>query len=263
MNLDRQVNLVLLTSHDYLFFASRDYGATARPVDFVGNYALMYAINRRVPQVRRLISGSVPNYDADLAQMSVYATPAAPISAITFERTHTKMQHGEQSLSNQVIIGKDSIPFNVDLATTRITWNSTGESLLWAMETDQVNLPKLGAYYKHRPLMSFYFYTVGGPVPRVFRLGKKHAVVRVAVHPLDVTLKEGVFSPTCPVTIADLPESTRILQGSLLTVPPSPILTDAELEGPYLEGLDERGFIHRIPQPDSSLYTSSWSEEES
>jgi CRISPR type I-D-associated protein Csc1 len=247
MGMEHQFNLVYLTCHDFLFYASRDYGASARPVSIIGNYALMYAINRKNPRVRSVVTGTTPLYDKHLRLMEIYATPALPTVSDGIE-SHPQ-------------IGSENIEFESQLGMSRITWNSTGESLLWAMEAEKINIPKVGSYYKINPLAIFYFYTIGGPVPSVIRIGKKFVPARIKVEPLDVKEKKGRFRSTCPVNVADLPADTQILGGSLLTVPPSPLLLDAELEGAYIEGTDPKGQSHRIPVPLKERFAKSWSGE--
>lgn len=245
--MERQLNLARLTCHDFLFYASRDYGASARPVSTIGNYALMYAINRKNPKVRSVVSGTTPLYDEHLPMMEIYATPASPM--------------GSGIIKGYPQIGSESIEFDSQIRMSRITWNSTGESLLWAMEAEKINIPKVGSYYKINPLATFYFYTIGGPVPSVIRIGKKLIPARIRVEPLKVKEKNGRFSSTCPVNVVDLPADTHILGGSLLTVPPSPLLLDAELEGAYIEGIDSNGKSHRIPVPLKERFAKSWPVE--
>ncbi len=247
------VNLGIMTCHDYLFYASRDYGATAKPADFIGNYALMYAMNRRTPEIRRMIDGTTPHYNEDLSRMPVYVTPAAFVDDFPHE-----VSTGQSWIKSSVLLGAMRKGHWNRGNMTRLTWNSIGESLLERMEQDNINLPKKGAYYQHPPLSSLYFYAVGESLPTVFRLGKKYSPVRASFYPLDVREKEGRFTPTCPVTVSDLPESTRILRGSLLTVPPTPTLILSELEGKYIEGKDPEGVVHRFPIPDTEKYHESW-----
>ncbi|MHA1137769.1 MAG: type I-D CRISPR-associated protein Cas5/Csc1 [Candidatus Thorarchaeota archaeon] len=245
--MEHQFNLARLTCHDFLFYASQDYGASARPVSIIGNYALMYAINRKISSVRSVVTGTTPLYDEHLPLMEIYATPASPM--------------GTGSIKGNPKIGFSNIEFNSQLEISRITWNSTGESLLWAMEAEKINIPKVGSYYKFNPLATFYFYTMGGPIPRVIRIGKKLIPARLELEPMKVKEKSGKFKSTCPVNVADLPAETQILGGSLLTVPPSPLLLNAELEGEYIEGVDSKGQSHRIPVPMKERFARSWSAE--
>jgi CRISPR type I-D-associated protein Csc1 len=240
-------NLVKLTCHDFLFYASRDYGSSARPVSIIGNYALMYALNRSVTEVRHVVAGSVPLYDDDLPLMKIYATPAFPAVG--------------GSAGAYPIIGAEIVEFERPSDVSQITWNSTGESMLWAMEREKINLPKVGSYYKINLLGTFFFYTLGEPIPNVVRIGKKFIPARLQLHPLDFIEKSGRFHSACPVNVADLPDDTLILGGSLLTVPPSPLLLNAELDGPYVEGIGKDGTVHHIPVPKRDRFRSSWPKE--
>ncbi|MHA1812514.1 MAG: type I-D CRISPR-associated protein Cas5/Csc1 [Candidatus Thorarchaeota archaeon] len=250
------VNLSLVTVHDFLFFASQDYGATARPASVIGNYSLMYAMNRSLSGVRRLASGTRPHYEEDLPLMPVYATPASPVTR--FPRPETARLASDHWSRRPVRIGDVRAGGWQDRRLVKITWNSTGESLLDKMAKDRANLPKKGAYYKHPPLTTFYFYAVGGPLPKVFRLGKKYTPVRAQYYPIAMKRREGEFEPTCPVNVIDLPPDTEILRGSILTVPPAPVLTTCRLRGVYYEGGDESGLVHRIPEPNIERFRSSW-----
>ncbi len=97
----------------------------------------------------------------------------------------------------------------------------------------------------------------------MFRVGKKYTPVRVRYLPIRVTQKVGEFEPTCPIAAVDLPSETEILHGSIITVPPAPILVASRLKGPYLEGVDEQGYVHRIPVPDVERFKVSWGAEAS
>ncbi len=254
---DIEFNLVYLTSHDYLLYASQDYGATARPVYVLNNYALMYGLNRQVREVRRLLSGNIPHYDEDLPRMPIYATPARPTHETDAFSTKSG---GFPRLERRPRVGDEFIGFEANLDLDRATWNSVGESLLWAMETAKINIPKLGVYYRLSPLVTFYFYTIGQSPPSIFRIGKKHSVARLHTVPLKGTRKSGRFRPTCPVNVIDLPDETEIIRGALITVPPAPLLFDAELDGEYIEGQDSTGTIHQIPVPNVERFASSWAE---
>ena len=157
------------------------------------------------------------------------------------------------------MIGASPTNFDSDPRTTEITWNSTGSSLLWTMPKEKINIPKTGSYHKLLPLVTFYLYTVGGQIPGVFRIGKKHTPARLHCEPIEMNLEVGRFKATCPVNVVDLPEDTEIIEGSLVTIPPSPLLVEATLKGEYLKGVDSKGLIHRIPVPNQERFRGSWS----
>jgi len=253
-----RANLVLMTCHDYLFYASQDYGATAQPSNIIGSYALMYAVNQSIPEVRRAVSGNKPHYDEDLPKMKVYATPAAFVDNFPYFHSESKTRW----LGHQVQLGGTLKQTWHRGSLEKITWNSIGESLLDKMQQDNVNIPKVGAYYKHPPMASFYFYAIGEPIPRVIRIGKKYIPARLNVNPLNFTMKTGVFKPTCPVNVADLPKKTHMRSGSILTIPPAPVLMDSELEGDYLECMDPYGVVHRFPRPKRGRFREAWKEGE-
>lgn len=249
-------NLVLMTCHDYLFYASQDYGATAQPADFIGSYALMYAVNQGIPDVRRAMSGNKPHYDEDLPKMRVYATPAAFVDDYPYLQSESQ----NRWLSRQVQLGGTLKQAWRRGALEKITWNSIGESLLDKMQQDNLNIPKVGSYYKHPPMTSFYFYTIGEPIPRIIRIGKKYTPARLNVIPLKSKEKSGIFQPTCPVNVADLPKKTKIRSGSVLMIPPTPILIASKLKGEYIECEDPYGIVHRFPRPEKGRFREAWNE---
>ena len=65
-----------LVAHDYLFFSTMGFRDT-RMTNYIGNYALMYAINRRTSDIQRNASGTSPFYEKDMPKMKIYATPAS------------------------------------------------------------------------------------------------------------------------------------------------------------------------------------------
>ena len=256
------IYLVIMTSHDYLFFASQDYGASAKPANLLNNYALMYAINRDVSPVRRVISGTQPHYEEDMPLMRTYATPAARTSDFPYDLARTAETKVGSWLSRQRMVGSRKLEDWREEGLVKITWNSIGSSLLDVMKRDNINVPKKGHYYKHQPLCGYYFYVIGDEPPDVIRLGKKYTSVRLETCEMNGEIGDGRFQPTCPVNVNDLPENTHIHQGSLLTIPPSPILVNAELEGEHIIAKDDYGYKHICPIPEKSRFASSFPENE-
>jgi CRISPR type I-D-associated protein Csc1 len=243
-----------MTCHDYLFYASQDYGAVAHSADLIGSYALMYAINRRIPEVRRAVSGNKPHYEDDLPKMRVYATPAGFVDDFPYHGTGSK----NRWLGRQIQLGGTFRKTWRRRSQEMITWNSIGEELLDKMKQDNLNIPKVGSYFKHPPMTSFYFYTVGGPIPKVIRIGKKFAPARLNTIALKSEEKSGVFQPTCPVNVVDIPKETRILGGSILMIPPAPVLVASRLEGEYLECKDPKSIVHYFPRPKKDRFKEAW-----
>ena len=187
--------------------------------------------------------------------MKIYATPAAPVNSFPYTSSTNN-----RWLEHQIQLGGPLNQSWQPASLEKITWNSVGESLLDKMQPDRLNIPKVGAYYKFPPLSSFYFYTVGGSVPSVFRIGKKYSTARLNVIALESEEKKGMFQPTCPVNVSDLPKETKIRKGSILTIPPTPLLIASELEGSYLECRDPTGIIHLIPRPKKGRFIGSWGD---
>jgi CRISPR type I-D-associated protein Csc1 len=252
------VNLAVLTCHDYLFYASQDYNSSARPSEVIGSYALMYALNRRITRVQRCVSDNVPHYDEDMEHMTTYATAAAHWSAYGPEpRASTQPSLVREGAIGVIQSGGSNLP-----ELEKMTWNSIGESLLDIMKQDNLNVPKTGVYYKLTPPTVFYFYTLGERPSSVIRIGKKLSAARIVTHQLEAAIETGEFRPTCPITVVDLPGETEILEGSIMTVPPTPVLVNSRLRGEHVRATDERGHQHRFPVPRLDRFAAAWSNQE-
>lgn len=247
------MQLVSLTCHDFFFFASHDYGSCASPENVINKYALMYALNREITEVRRLISLSTPHYLDDLPLMETYATAATSLVV----GSSTQKSGSNATPSCHPKIGHKMFTENYGDGLAGFTWNSLGETLLDSMKQDRLNLPKTGLYYKLKPLSLFHFFAIGNDLPGVIRIGKKQIPARLNKREMEMTLRRGEFSSSCPVVIADLPDDTEILSGSFLTVPPTPLLISAKLRGRYIEIRDGTKATYQIPIPSVEKFTNS------
>ena len=243
-----QIILATITPHDYFFFASKEYGAVATSTDYIGNYALMYAINVIQKSIHRAYSGTKPHYAEDFQQIEIYSTPATLLS----KSRHARMR---------VNLGDVQIPWN-ERTLTKISQNTIGESLTFGMKRIRENIPQIVEYYKHPPLNTFYTYFLGGKSPSVIRLGKKYSPCRVHQKILqDLTLESGTFRPDHPITVTDLPPETELIEGAWLYSRPTPLLLDATLKGEYYVAKDGK-HVHRIAKPFEAKYPLVFAKNE-
>lgn len=230
-----KVYLAYLTVHDFFFYVSKEL-KVGLPQRYISNTALMYALNTHVSLAQRVFSDIKPHYNEDFKLFTIYATPAVPVPTLA-------------------LVGGGTIRGGFGGNLVKITYNSVGESLAFAMEKEGINIPKIGAYYRYTPLTTFRFYVLGGKGPSVIRIGKKYIPARVSYHKLSYVKKKGVFRCSHPVSVQDL-KNGRLLSGVPLPALPYPIIEDAIIEGEYLECKGERGDRHFILLPPREVYES-------
>lgn len=242
---DKEVSKVIktyaafLSPHDFFYFASKDYGIGLTE-KAIHNTALMYALNRHIPTLQRVVSGNLPHYEEDFGLFQLYSTPAQPLSQIA-------------------VVGSKTLPWLNPEGMIRITYNTVDSPIVFCMEGPSLLrkarrglkevFPKMGSYLTFPPLSTFTFFVLGGKGSKLIRIGKKMPPARVTYR-LVKNLKEkiGRFKASHPINLLDLPPSTKFLSGYLVRMPPSPIAMDAELDGTYLEGTINRKKV-RIAKP--------------
>jgi len=236
-----KVYRVRAVPHDFLFFASKGIRKVAT-TNFIGNYALMYSLNRHVVEVQRNISGTKPHYDEDMKKFTIYATPAKLInvSKLPFlSSNHGALKEVGWKEGNQQVV---------------VTYNAVN-TITNTVETDKLNFPMIGKYTKNVPLTVFEFFAIGGNPNGVFRLGKKLTLVRYFAEPLKllkVHEKEQV-TPSHPVNIIELPKDVNIVSGTIINQIP-PLIVDATLDNvKWLECASE-GSKYNIVLPNVFLY---------
>ena len=206
--------------------------------NYVGNYALMYAINRKVSDIQRNASGTVPFYKEDMPKMSIYATPASVTS------------ESKVPLAPHTIIRWENQP------QAYITFNSVN-TITQLTETDRVNLPQIGRKAKCPPLNSFDFFAIGGNPSGVVRLGKKQVPCRVHAVTLNVErVSSDIFRPSHPVSLEDLTGLTPkdIKRAELIRQTP-PLLVNAYLKAEHYVCSDSLNTYY-IAKPDARKYRS-------
>jgi CRISPR type I-D-associated protein Csc1 len=232
---ERLVYKCRLVTHDYLFFTTIGFRDTTM-TNYIGNYALMYAINRHTPAIHRNASGTKPYYQQDLQKISIYATPASLSSGSEIPFTTDKVLVWENK-------PKVYITFNSVNTITQLT------------ETGRANLPQIGRKAKHPPLTSFDFFAIGGNPQGIVRLGKKQVACRIFTIPLEVKrMSTEIFVPSHPVNPADLTSaSPEDIERAELIYQTPPLLVNARIRAPHYVCNDEKNTFF-IVKPDPARY---------
>ncbi len=204
---DRQVYAVTLVPQDFLWFSSYDSLGISSTEAVIHNYALAYALNRFE---RAIAWDTLPRYEEDLAKMPCYCTPA---------RTN-------------------------DVVRIRITYNAVDERSQRTDSEQTMNTPMLGQRrvivpFVHRgtraePVkFSFYLFAPPGAIlPRLIRLGKKRAPVRLDYRLLtDGRLVRRTDTPTHLVNPLDV--AGRIRTFWPVSIPPNLVLDSATIENDW------------------------------
>jgi len=224
-----------LVAHDYLFFSSRGFRDTIIS-DYIENYALMYAINRNVPQIQRNASGTVPFYNQDMEKIKTYTTPA-------FALTKSKVP----------IAKKDLIDWE-NQPPAYMTFNSVN-TITQSTENSRLNLPQIGRKSKFPPLNSFQFFAIGANPSGLIRLGKKQVPCRVFAEPLCVKeFSSKTFQPSHPINIADLKElHPSVIKSGQLIKQNTALLVNAHLEADHYVCTDSTN-TYNVLKPDTRKY---------
>lgn len=226
-----------LVAHDYLFFSTMGFRDTVM-INYISNYALMYAINRCTAEVQRNASGTVPFYKQDMARMPIYTTPASPAPESSIPIHAYKMIQWE----NQPQV---YLTFNSVNTASQLT------------ETARANLPQIGRKAKYPPLNSYEFFAIGGNPSGIVRLGKKQVPCRIYTYQLNIErISLDIFQPSHPVNLDDLkswrPEDIR--NAELIKQTP-PLLINARLKAQHYV-CSEGKRQYKIAKPDGDKYSS-------
>jgi len=198
----------------------------------------MYAINRKISDIQRNASGTVPFYKEDIPKMSIYATPA-------FVASESKVP-----LAPCNIIQWENQPH------AYVTFNSVN-TITQLTETVRVNLPQIGRKAKCPPLNSFNFFAIGGNPGGVVRLGKKQVPCRIYAVPLNVDkVSSSIFHPSHPINLEDLTGwASEDIKSAELIMQTPPLLVNARLKAEHYVCSDNVN-TYRIAKPDASKYRS-------
>ncbi|PSN88302.1 type I-D CRISPR-associated protein Cas5/Csc1 [Candidatus Marsarchaeota G1 archaeon OSP_B] len=201
--------------------------------NFIGNYALMYAINTLINDVHRNASGTKPFYEEDLKRFKLYATPAKPliVSDVPFSFTKLRWNRWER---------------------VSHTFNSVYTLLQTTESSRKPNLPQIGSKEKFAPLNTFEFFVIGGAPPSLIRLGKKHAACRVHAYPLTLVKKSDseffVDHPVNPMDVSSFEQ--KIVRGDYQLQFP-PLVLNAKLRAEhYVLKQEEKTYYVLKPSPE-------------
>lgn len=227
----------VLVAHDYLFFTSTGTRHTSM-TNFIGNYALMYAINTQVNRTHRNASGTKPFYTEDLKRFSLYATPAKPlvVSEVPLLFSVLKWNRWER---------------------VSHTFNSVYTLVQTTDSTRKPNLPQIGSKEKFAPLDTFEFFVIGGAPPTLVRLGKKHAACRIHAYPLTLVKKSDdeffVDHPVNPMDVSGFEQ--KIVRGDYQLQFP-PLVLNAKLRAEHYMLKDDNGKTYHVLKPSGEVYQS-------
>ena len=215
---DCQVYAVTLVPMDFLWFSSYDSLGISSTEAVIHNYALAYALNRFE---RAIAWDTLPRYEEDLSRMPYYCTPARA---------------------------------KKEVVRIAITYNAVDERTQRTDAEQTINTPMLGQRRVVVPFLrrgpraepvefSFYLFAPpGAALPRLVRLGKKRAPVR-----LDYRLLAGgrlvrrTDTPTHLVNPLDVAGTIRSFWP--ISAPPNLVLESATIEDDWFF-VAERDVVH-------------------
>lgn len=212
-----------LFNHDYLWFSSTEIAKVSATWPVIHNYALSYALSQ---YSHGIYLGNTPQYEQDLAQMPVYATPA----------------------------------INPNATKTVITLNALDELTLRTDAGGKINTPNLGKRIVINPCFqtpkaknaedgySFYcFADTGYHLPSVIRLGKKGCPVRIywqqIMTPKAHYIPETI-TPAHPVNPLDI--TGEIIAYEPIAIPPHMLFRRAEIRNDWF--INDKGNMILLPK---------------
>jgi CRISPR type I-D-associated protein Csc1 len=208
--------------------------------DYIGNYGLMYALNRLIPSTQRNVSGTKPFYNEDIARFKVYATPAKLAE-------QNKVYRADGSAFNWRSPGRVMLTYNsINTLSNTTSYERTHPRA-------KINFPMVGRKERDQPLTCYQFYALGDKPQPLVRIGKKMTSARILCKPLSIQQHgNGKFKPSHPVNPSDT--NGTILEGTLYPQFP-PLILNSEIIGEYYVCLDADRNNHVIALPKKDLYT--------
>ena len=202
----------ILTSHDFLHFTTKGFYETTM-TEIIGNYPIMYAINRSVQKVQRNASGTKPLYNEDVVEFLIYATPGELL------RFH-KAKFGSHEPVGWAARDNVYLTYNAISTATQ------------TVGTERLNFPMVGRKAKQPPLNAFRFYSIGGEPAGIVRVGKKQVPARLETRRLNVVaIDGGEFRPDHPINPADYDNVE--LRAGVLVRQPTPVIINARMVGDH------------------------------
>jgi CRISPR type I-D-associated protein Csc1 len=234
-----RVYLCNIVTHDYFYLTRQGFTETLMP-EYIGNYGLMYALNRTINSTQRsLIMGTVPFYMEDLTKFDLYVTPAKP-----------SLEDKIHWIDGRVIKWRSGTKIMITYNSINTISNSTAYSR--DDPRAKLNFPLVGKKERTLPLSSYLFYAIGRKPEALVRLGKKMSPVRIITEPLKIKkYGNGHFQPSHPVNISDT--SSTILEATLYHQFP-PLFLDAKMIGAYYVCEDRYRSEHTIALPQPDIY---------
>lgn len=228
----------VLMAHDYLFFTTVGVRDTS-PSQLIGNYALIYAINR-LAQIHRTASTTKPHYEEDFGKVRMYCTPASQPSSSA---------EAKPKICGTTLHWPNSPP-------VYFTYNSVN-TLTQLTEEARGNFPTYGKKGKFPPLNSYVFFAIGGQPSGVVRLGKKQVPCRIHAEKLTVKGEDdGEFVPSHPVNPFDLEGGAKSIVSGELIMAGYPILINAILRGKHYICINSHENRYTIAKPDPAKYSA-------
>ena len=213
----------VLEAHDFLWFASYDVSGLSSTEVVVHNYALSYALSRFE---RGIVFEQVPTYEADLAQMPLYTTPA------------------------DLLVGDN--PF---AGKVKLTWNAMDTCTQRTQDPDfrKRNTPMMGQRVMVAPMTRFGFYVFtfdGNQPPGAIRLGKKRSPCRVRYTEIPSPIARRVDEPFAPSHLVNpLDVSGKVEVFNAVNIPPHLLLRNARLRDDYVVRRKEGRVYHAVHVP--------------
>lgn len=208
-----------LTLHDNVFFATREMGILYETEKYLHNWALSYALfaGIHVMQSYRLVGPDAqrpsyldPTSEQNLLPLNkegIYVFPAKPLQ--WSYQVHTFKAAQVHYYAEAVKFGDCTGNFPINYGRAKeLAVGSIYQTYILAPETVQI--------------------------PRWIRLGKWAAKVHVQIQTIaEVESGSGRYICTHPLNPLDLPPATRLLLYNRIVMPPSSLVSHAQLEGDY------------------------------
>ncbi|MBC7123186.1 type I-D CRISPR-associated protein Cas5/Csc1 [Thermotoga caldifontis] len=234
----------VLTTHEELFFASKEVSSMFVTVPFIGNYALAYALGFAQ---QSYVGFDTPRYQKDLSGVKAYVFPAK------------------------------FVKYN----WTTTSFNSIGEGFFLSMEENVVvdatvlrehagkkprprNSPQLGQFKMVAPESVAIFYVLTPEkiaFPKFIRLGKLMSKCELSVELLEAKEREGEFVCQHPINPIDLPSSYDLLSYEVISMKPVPLIENVKMRGRYLEvrTITDQSIEQNVFLPSQVFYFASGS----
>ncbi|KAF2957843.1 hypothetical protein AS159_05435 [Thermotoga sp. Ku-13t] len=236
----------VLTTHEELFFASKEVSSMFVTIPFIGNYALAYALGFAQ---QSYIGFDTPRYQKDLNGVKAYVFPA---KFVEYNWTTTSFNSiGEGfflSMKENVVVD----------ATVLREYADAGKG------PRPRNSPQIGQFKMIAPESVAIFYVLAPEkiaFPKFIRLGKLMSKCELSVEMLEAEEREGEFVCQHPINPIDLSSSYDLLSYEVISMKPVPLIENVKMRGKYLEvrTLIEQNIKQTVFLPSQVCYFASGS----